>query len=168
MTLREELIREWKIQKAKWELSEWELKFSNQKRHLGCCSPRKKIISVSRAFMQINPFSVMKDTLLHEIAHALHYIETGKTNHNNNWKKFALKVGCEPKRCATGEGLNMPKGNYIGVCPVCGKETHFYRRVRRSYSCSHCTSSYDPRFKLTIMSRQEYNSNYNRKIILND
>lgn len=168
MTLREELIREWEVQKAKWELSEWELKFSNQKRHLGCCSPRKKIISMSRAFMQTNPFSVMKDTLLHEIAHALHSIETGKTNHNNTWKKFALKVGCEPKRCATGEGLNMPKGNYIGVCLVCGKETHFYRRVRRSYSCSHCTSSYDPRFKLTIMSRQEYNSNYNRKIILND
>ena len=168
MTLREELIREWKIQKAKWELSEWELKFSNQKRHLGCCSPRKKIISVSRAFMQTNPFSVMKDTLLHEIAHALHYIETGKTNHNNNWKKFALKVGCEPKRCATGEGLNMPKGNYIGVCPVCRKETHFYRRVRRSYSCSHCTKSYDSRFKLTIMPMQRYNSNYNRKIILND
>jgi predicted metal-dependent hydrolase len=87
MTSHEELIREWKIQKAKWELLEWELKFSNQKRHLGCCRPRKKIIFVSRAFMQANPFPVMKDTLLHEIAHALHYLETGKTNHKREKEK---------------------------------------------------------------------------------
>lgn len=156
MTTHEELIREWVIQKEKWGLTDWELKFSNQKRHLGYCRPRKKIISISRAFMETNFFPVIKDTLLHEIAHALHFLETGKTNHSNGWKKFALQVGCEPKRCATGEGLNMPKGNYIGVCPICGKETHFYRQIRRSYSCSHCTNSYDSRYKLTIITIQEY------------
>ena len=151
MTTHEELICEWDIQKEKWGLLEWELKLSNQKRHLGYCRPRKKLISISRAFMETNPFPVIKDTLLHEIAHALHFLETGKTNHNNGWKSFALKVGCEPKRCATGEGLNMPKGNYVGFCPVCRKETHFYRRVKRSYSCSHCTNKYDSRYKLKIV-----------------
>ena len=151
MTLQKELIREWEFQKDKWGLTGWELKFSNQKRHLGSCRPRKKVISISKAFMESNSFVVMRDTLLHEIAHALHFLETGKTSHNNGWKEFALRVGCEPKRCATGEGLRMPKGNYIGVCPVCGKETHFYRKVRRSYSCSHCTKRYDSRFKLTII-----------------
>ena len=156
MTYKEQIIEEWDIQKEKWELSGWELKFSNQKRHLGYCRPRKKVISISRAFMKTNSFEVIRDTLLHEIAHALHYLEAGKTNHSNGWKKFALKVGCEPKRCATGEGLNMPKGNYVGVCPVCKKATHFYRRVRRSYSCSHCTKSYDPRYKLEIMSISDY------------
>ncbi|MCK5391211.1 MAG: SprT-like domain-containing protein [Deltaproteobacteria bacterium] len=162
MTSHEELIREWDIQKEKWGLEDWELRLSNQKRHLGYCRPRKKIISISRAFMETNPFPVIKDTLLHEIAHALHYIDTGKTNHNNGWKEVTIRVSCEHKRCATGEGLNMPRGNYIGVCPVCGKETHFYRRVRRSYSCSHCTKRYDPRFKLTIMTIQEYYVNNNR------
>jgi len=151
MTTHEELICEWDIQKEKWGLLEWELKLSNQKRHLGYCRPRKKLISISRAFMETNPFPVIKDTLLHEIAHALHFLETGKTNHNNGWKSFALKVGCEPKRYATGEGLNMPKGNYVGLCPVCRKETHFYRRVKRSYSCSHCTNKYDSRYKLKIV-----------------
>lgn len=156
MTSREELIREWEIQKNKWGLGDWELRFSNQKRHLGYCRPRKKVISISKAFMESNSFGIMRDTLLHEIAHALHFLEAGKTNHNNGWKKFALKVGCEPKRCATGEGLNMPEGNYVGVCPVCRKETHFYRKVSRSYSCSHCTKRYDPKFKLVIMSIGEY------------
>ena len=157
MTSREQITKEWDIQKKKWGLSDWELRFSNQKRHLGYCRPRKRIISVSLAFMETNSFPVMKDTLLHEIAHALHHQETGKTNHNNGWKEFALKVGCEPKRCATGEGLNMPQGKYVGVCPVCKKITHFYRRVRRSYSCNHCTKSYNPLYKLKIMTIQEYN-----------
>lgn len=159
MTSQEELLTEWRIQKNKWNLHDWELKFSNQKRHLGYCRPRRKIISISQAFMQTNPFSIMKDTLLHEIAHALHFLEAGKTNHSNGWKKYALRVGCEPKRCATGEGLNMPQGNYVGVCPVCNKATHFYRKVKRTYSCSHCTKSYDERFKLQIMSISEYLSN---------
>ena len=158
MTSLEELIIEWEFQKEKWGLHDWELRFSNQKRHLGYCRPKKRIISLSRAFMQANPFPVMKDTLLHEIAHALHFLETGNTNHKNGWKEIALKVGCEPKRCATGEGLNMPEGNYVGVCPVCEKATHFYRRVRRSYSCSHCTNNYDPRYKLSIISMDEYES----------
>lgn len=158
MTSHEDLIREWDVQKEKWNLQDWELKFTNQKRHLGYCRPRRKIISISKAFMKNNPFSIMRDTLLHEIAHALHFLETGKTNHDNGWKKFAVKVGCEPKRCASGQGLNMPEGNYVGVCPVCEKATHFYRRVRRSYSCSHCTNTYDSRYKLKIMSIKEYSS----------
>lgn len=156
MTPNEEILKEWEIQKEKWSLQGWELKFSSQKRHLGYCRPRKKIISISKAFMETNPLHVMVDTLLHEIAHALHYIESGKTNHNNGWKKYAVKVGCEPRRCATGEGLSMPEGKYVGVCPVCKKVTHFYRKVRRSYSCSHCTKSYNPRYKLQIMTIHEY------------
>ena len=156
MTSHEIVIKEWEHQKDKWGLSEWELVFSNQKRHLGYCRPKKKIISISKAFMATNPFPLIKDTLLHEIAHALHFLETGKTNHSNGWKKFALTVGCEPKRCATGEGLKMPEGNYVGICPVCEKTTNFYRKVRRSYACNQCTNKYDPKFKLKIMSMDDY------------
>lgn len=151
MTSHEQIIKEWEYQKEKWGLIEWELRISNQKRHLGSCRPRRKLISISKHFMETNSFNIMKDTLLHEIAHALHFLETGETNHGNGWKKYALKVGCEPKRCADTQGLNMPKGKYLGVCPVCKKTTNFYRRVRRSYSCSHCTKKYDPKYRLAII-----------------
>ena len=156
MTSAQVVVKEWEVQKIKWGLKDWELRFSNQKRHLGYCRPQKKIISISKAFMQTNPFPVIKDTLLHEIAHALHFLDTGKTNHSNGWKKYALKVGCEPKRCATGEGLNIPQGKYLGICPVCGKITHFYRKVIRSYSCSHCTKSYNPEYKLKILTIRDF------------
>lgn len=156
MTKSEEVIKEWKTQQEKWGLFEWELRFSHQKRHLGYCRPRKMIISISKAFMETNPFPVIKDTLLHEIAHALHFLDTGKTNHSNGWKEYALKVGCEPKRCASNEGLIVPEGKYVGICPVCEKVTHFYRKVRRSYSCSHCTRKYDPKYRLQILTIREY------------
>ena len=77
MTSREQVLEEWRHQKEKWGLSGWELKFSNHKRHLGYCRPKKKLISISRAFMENNPFPVIRDTLLHEIAHALHYLDSG-------------------------------------------------------------------------------------------
>jgi len=150
MTKREEIEIEWLAQKEKWGLSDWELRFSRQKRHLGYCRPRRRIISVSLSYMETNPFPVMKDTLLHEIAHALHYLETGKTGHDNGWKEAARRVGCAARRCASGNGLTMPQGKYVGVCPSCDKTVHFYRKVRRSYSCSECSRGYDPRYKLQI------------------
>lgn len=156
MTSREQVLEEWEHQKLKWGLSAWELSFSDQKRHLGYCRPKKRVISISCAFMEKNPFPIIRDTLLHEIAHALHFLDSGKTDHSNAWKKYALKVGCKPKRCADNEGLNMPEGNYVGVCPACNRTTNFYRKVRRSYSCSHCTKKYDPKFRLVIMSITDY------------
>ncbi len=156
MTSCEQVLEEWDYQKEKWELSGWDIKFSNHKRHLGYCKPRKRVISISLPFMEINPFPLIRDTLLHEIAHALHYSDTGRTDHSNGWKEYALKVGCEPKRCADNNGLNMPEGSYVGVCPVCDRTTNFYRKVRRRYSCSHCTKKYDPKFRLVIMSIADY------------
>ena len=150
MTTREQMLRNWEKVREKWGLAGWELKFSHHRRHLGYCRPRRKVISLSLPFMEINPFPVMMDTLLHETAHTLHYIETGRTNHNGRWKEIARMVGCTPRRCAAGGDVALPRGKYVGKCPECGKETHFYRQVRRSYSCSVCTNSYDPRYKLRI------------------
>ncbi len=156
MTSREKILRIWVKEQEKWSLEDWKLVFSNQRRHLGYCKPRRKIISLSLAFMNANPYPVMKDTLLHEIAHAIHYMETGKTNHDNGCRDVARRVGCRPERCAPVDGLTMPRGKYIGLCPVCNKTIYFYRKVKRSYSCSECTKGYDPRFRLKIMSTEVY------------
>ena len=152
----ERIIKLWEKEQEKWGLEDWVLLFSNQKRHLGYCKPRKRIISLSLAFLSTNSYRVMKDTLLHEIAHAIHYMETGKTNHDNGWRDVARRVGCRPERCAPVDGLTMPRGKYIGLCPACNKTIYFYRKVKRSYSCSECTKGYDPRFRLKIMSTEVY------------
>jgi predicted SprT family Zn-dependent metalloprotease len=151
MTTREDIEKEWRLQRGKWGLSGWKLKLSYQRRHLGYCKPMRKTISVSLLYMERNPFHIMKDTLLHEIAHAIHFIESGKTGHDNGWKEVAQRVGCAPVRCASLQGLVVPEGKYSGVCCSCGKTVQFYRQVRRSYSCSTCSPKrYDPRFRLEI------------------
>jgi len=151
MTTREEIKGEWLLQREKWGLAGWELKLSRQRRHLGYCKPVRRTISVSLLYMERNPFHIMKDTLLHEIAHAVHFIESGNTGHNNDWKEVARRVGCTPVRCASLEGLRVPEGKYAGVCRSCGKTVQFYRQIRRSYSCSACSPKrYDPRFILEI------------------
>lgn len=36
------------------------------------------------------------DTLLHEMAHAADYLETGNRGHGSSWRAWARKVGCRP------------------------------------------------------------------------
>ena len=151
MTTQDQIIYEWQFQKQKWGLSGWKIKFSNRKRNLGHCNCTKKVISISNAFLKTNSYPVMKDTLLHEIAHAFQYIQTGFSNHGREWQDIAKKVGCSSKRCTEKEDVNFPSGSYIGTCPECGKQTHFYREVRRVYSCNVCSKKFDPRFKLKIV-----------------
>lgn len=151
MTSPEQIEKEWRYQKDKWGLEGWELFLSRQRRQLGYCKPMRKVISVSLAYMEKNPFHIMKDTLLHEIAHAIHYIETGRMGHDNGWKEVARRVGCAPVRCASLEGLNVPEGNYVAKCPSCRKTVQFYRRVKRRYSCSSCSPKrFDPNFELVV------------------
>ena len=151
MTTKDQILSEWQLQKRKWNLFGWEIKFSNRKRTLGHCNCSQKIISISNAYLNTNPFPVMKDTLLHEIAHALQYIKTGKTNHGTGWKEIASEVGCKPIRCADLREVNLPSAKYIGTCPCCGNKTKFYRKVRKMYSCNICCNSFDTNYKLSIV-----------------
>lgn len=151
MTTKDQIFSEWRLQKKKWGLFDWEINFSNRKRTLGHCNCSKKIISISNAYLKTNPFPIMKDTLLHEIAHALHYKKTGKTNHGNDWKKIARDVGCKPIRCADLKEVNLPSAKYIGTCPCCGNKTNLYRKVSKLYSCNICSNKFDAKFKLNIV-----------------
>ncbi len=150
MTTKDQITTEWLLQKEKWSLDEWRIEFSNRKRTLGHCNCTKKTVSISKAYLESNTFSVMKDTLLHEIAHALQYEKTSKTDHGNEWKEIAHKVGCKPRRCADLSEINLPAPKYIGTCTSCGNKTNFYRKATKIYSCNICSKKFDPRYKLKI------------------
>ncbi len=151
MTTKDQILSEWELQKENWGLTGWKINFSYAKRTLGHCNCRKKLISISDAYMKSNPFEVMKDTLLHEIAHALQFEKTGKTNHGREWKKIASTVGCSPRRCADLSEVNLPAAKYIGICPCCSNKTNFYRKISKVYSCNICSKKFDPRYKLKII-----------------
>jgi len=155
---KERIAEEWKHLKNKWDLQDWKLNFSNGKRQLGHCNCKKKIISLSNAYIKTNPYDILRDTLLHEIAHAIQFKKTGKTDHGPRWKTIAKKVGCTAQRCVSSEDIEVPRGKYVGVCPSCKSVTHFYRKVKRKYSCRLCSNKYSPEFRLNIISIEEYES----------
>ena len=41
------------------------------------------------------------DTLLHEMAHVADFLERGRTDHGPRWRRWAERVGCEPRACGS-------------------------------------------------------------------
>ena len=101
-------------------LEEWSFKLNGRKRQLGVCKGSIKQIELSSHYVHQNAEAHVKDTILHEIAHALVGVEHG---HSEVWKKMCLRVGCLPKAC--DETAILPKGAWQARCPGC--MTHFNR-----------------------------------------
>lgn len=141
----------------------WTLKFDGAKRRLGICKWMRKgkqvrIISLSRHYALEGGWDVMEDVVRHEIAHALDFETRGKSDHGPSWQRIARRVGADPTRLYDGNDLAGPPSKYVGVCPHCGSEQPFYRRVKRSYACPNCCrthagGAYSERFRLRMIER---------------
>ncbi|HIJ11250.1 TPA: sprT domain-containing protein [Candidatus Woesearchaeota archaeon] len=94
-------------------------KFDRSKRRLGSCRWKTSTgacvhISLSKEITLLNSEEVVRNTLLHEIAHAL----TGHGNgHNWLWRRKAREIGCNAKRCSSTHVRT--EGRWRGVCPKC-------------------------------------------------
>lgn len=76
-------------------LKKWRFKFDYSTRRAGCCNYRDKLISISFELARNASHEDIRDTLLHEIAHAL----VGKKhNHDAIWKAKAQEIGCNGER----------------------------------------------------------------------
>ncbi len=76
-------------------LKQWKFKFDHSTRRAGCCNYRDKTISIAFDLARSGKDEDIRDTLLHEIAHAL----VGKKhNHNAIWKAKAREIGCTGER----------------------------------------------------------------------
>ncbi len=115
-------------------LAGWRLGFSRQaRRTLGLCKHRQKIIILSAAFVELNEDDVLRDIVLHEIAHAL--VGPGH-GHDRVWKQQAVDLGANPDRVCTD--AVMPPGDWQATCASCGHVFHQYRRSSRAYHCRRC------------------------------
>ena len=75
-------------------LHEWTFRFSSARSRLGECRERERLIRLSRRHaVNAGPREV-KDTILHEIAHAL---AGAKARHGPAWKAVARRLGATPK-----------------------------------------------------------------------
>lgn len=77
-------------------LKKWSFEFDHSTRRAGCCNYNDKRISISFHLAHNASDEDIRDTLLHEIAHAL----VGKKHgHNAIWKTKAREIGCSGERC---------------------------------------------------------------------
>lgn len=109
-----------------YNLSDWEFKWLRSKRIFGKCRYVHKIIGLSKALTILNGEGVVKDTILHEIAHAL----TIGHGHDSIWRNKAIEIGCDGKRCYSLEEVVTPEDTYTYVCSKCGYEFKRYRKLR--------------------------------------
>jgi predicted SprT family Zn-dependent metalloprotease len=115
----------------------WRFRFDHARRRFGCCKYREKIISLSRPLTLMNSEEQVRDTLLHEIAHAL----TPGTGHGVAWKRKCLEIGANPKRCYADEEVMSPPRKpapYRFGCPKCPWWVERRRLVRRKLICATC------------------------------
>lgn len=122
---------------AEHNLRGWTFKFDSAKQRFGCCSYRKKTISMSRQLTELNDETQVKDTLLHEIAHAI----AGPTAyHGPMWKRVAREIGCNAERCYDGETVKQPPCPWVGLCPK-GHEYRRHRQPKGRHSCPQCSGN---------------------------
>lgn len=123
-------------------LQDWNFAWNRRKRSLGLCRYSEKRIELSLYFVQGNGEGPVRETILHEIAHALAGEDAG---HGPAWKAVCVQIGCKPERCDNGTAV-MPRGRWNARCPGCGKIYSRHKRPQKHarYWCRHCGPARGP------------------------
>ena len=116
----------------------WRFSFDRAKRRAGSCKFSKKEITIAKAYAEHQEEMEIKNTILHEIAHALVGSQHG---HSQIWRKKAKEIGCDASRC---HHIVFSKPKYVLTCYNRCFEVSRYR-VNQSFMqskiCSKCNSN---------------------------
>lgn len=125
---------------------DYEVAFNNRKTQLGLCNTRTKKIYLSALFVKLNDINIVRNTILHEIAHAL----TPGHGHDKVWRDKCIEIGALPNRI--NRIAIAPKCKYTGTCPNCKREFQ-YNRIR-NVSCGVCDKKFNPLYRITYKLNQ--------------
>jgi predicted SprT family Zn-dependent metalloprotease len=117
----------------------WRFKFDNAKVRFGYCQHRLHTISLSSKLVLLNEEPRVRNTILHEIAHALCKPGDG---HNRAWRQMARAIGCDGQRAYNHYAVAQPPEKYEASCPNCGTTFKTHRRRTKS-ACARCCSQYN-------------------------
>lgn len=112
-------------------LEGWKLKLDHARRRAGQCDYTAKTISLSRHYVRYAETAHIKDTILHEIAHALVGPHHG---HDLVWRNKAREIGCSAMRC---HSLNFSRAAWVMYCPK-GCFTVERHRRKSGLVCANC------------------------------
>jgi predicted SprT family Zn-dependent metalloprotease len=122
---------------ARHGLIGWRFQFDHARRRFGSCRPGSKLITLSKPLTLLNSEQEVRDTLLHEIAHAL----TPGDGHGAKWKARCIEIGAVPRRCYSESEVAAPArppARYSLGCPACNWWVPRRRRISRKLMCKSC------------------------------
>lgn len=134
-TLAEGLLREHGLEREGWRL-----RWFRRKRTFGLCDYQAKTLYLSIPLVELNHENAVRDTLLHEIAHALAGHRAG---HGPRWREVARRIGATPKRCFDSASVNTPAAPYKLVCPSCSAAHPRWRKTQKLWACRACCVRYN-------------------------
>lgn len=123
---------------AEHRLTGWRFAWDRAVRRAGSTRFRDRTITLSRRLTELHDEHGVRETILHEIAHALVGPRHG---HDATWRRTALAIGASGERCLAEDSPQV-EGRWLGVCPA-GHETRRHRTPTRVASCTRCSPRFD-------------------------
>ncbi len=123
---------------AEHGLDEWGVEFDRAKSRAGVCRFDRRVIGLSARLTRLHTEDDVRETVLHEIAHALVGPRHG---HDAVWRRTALAIGSTGERCLA-EDTPRVRGAWLGVCPA-GHTLERHRRPERVTVCGLCAPTFD-------------------------
>ncbi|WP_153394800.1 SprT-like domain-containing protein [Ornithinicoccus halotolerans] len=126
LAMAEELVRE-------HGLRGWTVGLDRARTRAGATRFATREITLSAPLTRLHSSSTVRDTVLHEIAHAMVGPRHG---HDRVWQAAALRIGASPQRCLPDSAPTLP-GPWVGTCPA-GHQLTRHRRPTRVLLCGRC------------------------------
>lgn len=82
-------------------LKDWRFRYLMEEKKLGICTPAGKIITLSLQWTKNGEEKIVKNTVLHEISHALEFERFRTMGHGPRWKQICLEIGAKPQQFHT-------------------------------------------------------------------
>ena len=118
----------------------WKFQFDTAVRTFGYCHHGRKTVSLSKPLTELNDEQEVKDTILHEIAHALCPRGAG---HGDLWKQKCREIGAKPERCFSRRTVVVPEvTKYKYECPGCKRQITKTYIMKKPRACGACCNEF--------------------------
>lgn len=122
---------------AEHGLQGWSFRFDRARVRAGACHYATRTITLSPWITGAHEQDQVRETLLHEIAHAL----VGPRHaHDAVWRARARSIGGTGQRCYVGGEEPVVPGRWQGRCAA-GHVVHRHRRPTRVLLCTRCAGA---------------------------
>jgi predicted SprT family Zn-dependent metalloprotease len=154
-TILENLFGELNSQMFERRLSMVSVEFSERMTSAaGRYFPQRKLIRLSAPYLRLHGWDKCRDTLIHEMIHADLHVRGKPYGHTPEFKHWLKKLTGE-KSIYHHDDMRPYDRPYRHVY-TCPRGHKYYRknRTRRKTSCGQCDKTYNPRYLLKYIGRE--------------